>query len=66
VIAAAFLAAEGGDYFTVFTERGTNLRNITTTDLDALRNYVAKYPSGNPYPVPALRVTCEGCQPFAP
>jgi 5'-nucleotidase len=66
VIAPAFLAAEGGDYFTVFTERGTNPRNITTTDLDALRTYVAKYPASNPYPAPALRVTCEGCQPFTP
>lgn len=66
VIAPGFLAIEGGDYFTVFTERGTSLRNITTTDLDALQAYVARYPSTLPYTEPPVRVTCVGCQPFTP
>ena len=66
IIAPAFIAAEGGDYFTVFTDRGTNLQNIKTIDLDALRSYVAQFPQATPYSEPAARVTCIGCQPFTP
>ncbi len=65
IITNDYLALEGGDYFSAFTLYAEEpAKNMVTSDIQALIDYVGSHPKQTPLAKPSLRIQCDGCAPI--